>query len=172
MKKKYKMEIIDICGIITDIKYNDDQSRLIKIKGIQVEKTVTVLCTFFCPVRKSDSIYASCQKVEGKKEMYVICKPPMVMISKDKKEIISNIMKILKIKYYDAERFYQDISNIVPTEYSVYDYITSLAERWCNYKDQKILEMFGDNDKDYNIKNLLTGFHKTYNLRKLFTGFK
>ena len=159
------MEIIEVGGIIVDIKYGENHVKDIKIKSIKEEKTINVLCSFFCPVKKYDIIYAILSLIDNK---YTIIKSPFVLISKDKNTIIVNIMKTLKIKYYEAKLFYQEIADEALDEANVYEYITSLAQKWNDDKDISILNMFGENLKKYDIIKLLQLFHKEFNLRSLY----
>lgn len=180
-----------ISGIIIDVKkpvfMSDNDQVTFTVAWMEKEENVILTCMFYCPVRKNDCIYAHCledkdekkeiknekiknEKKENKKEnkKYIVSRPPMVLINKDKENIILTIMTILKIKYTEyvqALQFYNQIVNEAVEESKVYDYITCLAEKWHNYHDKDVLTMMGDND--YNIDQFLDYWYSEYNLREL-----
>lgn len=160
------MDVI-ISGFVINVKQleflsNNDHITF-TVKWIEKKENVTLSCLFYCPIRKNDCIYCHC-KIDKNKN-YIVTRPPMVIIDKSKETIILNIKTMLKIEYIQAVQFYNQIVNEAVDEDKVYEYITSLAEKWHTYHDQNVLTMFGDTD--YNIAGFLDYWYSDYNLREL-----
>ena len=162
----------EIIGIVIDKKYDKKDIEL-RVKWVEKNININIICQFYCPAKKNDTIYAECamltREVEGKQVTnYVVTKLPMLLIAKDKNTIISNISTALNLKYPEAVQLYNDIVVIATSENQVYDYMTSLAQDYADYKTPSILTLFGPNPHDYDMKLLLEHFHKDFNLRQLY----
>ena len=158
----------EIIGIIIDKKYDNKDIEL-RIKWIEKNENVNVICQYYCPAKKNDTIYAECAMLTNDKvTQYCITKPPMVLVARDKNTIITNIATALSLKFPEANQLYNDIIIVATDESQVYEYITSLAQNYADYKTPSILGMFGPNPHDYDIKLLLEHFHKDFNLRQLY----
>jgi len=133
------------------------------VKWIEKSINVSLTCMFYCPVRKNDSIYAECKNENPK--VYTVIRPPMVLIDKSKENILLNFMIVYKIKYNEALNFYNIILNEAVEEEKIYDYITSLAEKWHLDHHQEVLNMYGNHN--YNTQQLLEYWYNEFNLREL-----
>ncbi len=156
----------EIIGIVLEVKYVGKDSE-IKVKWVEKNINVMLVCKLYCPVKKNDTIYANCISMINDPNKYYINKPPMVLVAKDKSTIVNHISQSFKIKYPEAIQFYNEIS-VVAVDMPVYDYITECAQKYADYKTPSTLDMFGPNPHQYDTKVLLEHFHKEFNLRQLY----
>lgn len=152
-----------VSGIITEVKKlnaleSTQEKTIFKVKWIEKDEIVTLSYSNF-PIRKNDCIYACCHLLD---QQYIVIKPPMVLISKDKETMIVHFMICLTIKYPEASQFYESLL-LDLKEDNIYDTMTFMAEKWHNHNDQKVLDMFQDD----RIKQVLEYWYREYNLREL-----
>jgi len=166
------METI-ISGIVTEVKPPENvlQSTIdkvtFKVRWVEKQESVYITCHIQCPIRKNDCIYAKCVKAEkvGKERLdhYNVYRPPMVLINKEKDNMINSMMIFFKIKYPEALIFYNTLLTEAVEESKIYDYIITQAEHWHNYHNETMSQLFDD----YEIKSFLDYWYREYNLREL-----
>jgi hypothetical protein len=162
----------EIGGIITKIEYNsgilkNSNEQIFKIKCLKTGAIISLTCRFFCPARIRDSIYAVYNTMlKDDKEFNYMIKQPCVLINQDKNSIVITFVNFYKIEFKEAYILYNNLitNSIIESEDKVYNYITSLAQKWHDDNDNQVLNMLGDLK---NVDKLLEYWYKEYNLRML-----
>lgn len=157
------VEVIGVVYTVSPIKNNEPVEFKIHCSGMG--KTFDAVCSFFCPLRKGDTIRALC-KIDANEKLHLV-RPPCVQQGLDKDTVVQGFVKILNKGYIYCTGFYEKIANMAGGDELVIAYVSDLAQDWNDTKNKGIMEMFQDDDPT-TIGKLLEWWYKDRNLRELY----
>lgn len=159
------LQTAEVVGVITNTKFvPDSQVTEFKIHCPKMNKTFDSECSFYCPIRKGDTMFALCY-LDAKQKLYV-AKPPYIQQGLDKESVISVLIKILK-NYFQTVKFYEKVSRLAGGDELVIAYLSELAQDWNDTRNRSMFELFGDTDQT-TVSKVLEWWHKDRNLRSLY----
>jgi exodeoxyribonuclease V alpha subunit len=161
------LPVAEVTGEITRVDFpksrGDPTTFRIHCKGMG--KTFDGVCSFFCPIRTGDTMYAIC-RIDSTQKLHVAL-PPFVQPAIDKDSIIQCFMKALKQGWGPACKIFGAASKLAGGDDLVIPYISDLSQKWTDTRLSDILYLFKSVDPD-DIKKLLGWWHRERNLRRLY----
>lgn len=157
---------VNISGIVSNVDYDKkSQSTRFKIYCINIGKKFDAVNSFFCPLRETDSISAEC--MVGNADVLYVKRPPFVQPAVDRNALITCFMKALREGFVPMARLFSVFSNKAGGDDKVSAYVSDVAQKWSDTRDQSVLMNYDNIDSD-KIQKLLTWWHKDRNLRRLY----